>query len=168
MKNKYLIYVATPAITLATLGVIMASSVSASTAIETQNPMQNLVNAIAQKFNINPVDVQKVFDEQKSQMQVKMQEKFTDKIKQAVASGKLTQDQANKVIAKRADLESKELDFKNSLNGKTKSEIKSMRKTQMTELKQWSDDNNIPMKYLLIGGPRGERGHMKTGFGDKN
>ncbi len=166
MKNKYYIYVATPVITLATLGVIVASTVSASNTVETVSPKQNLISAIAQKFNISPVEVQKIFDEQKSQMKVKMQEKFADKIKQAVSSGKLTQDQANKIIAKRADLESKEADFRVSLKGKTKSEIKSIVKSQMTELKQWADNNNVPVKYLMIGGPRGEKGHMKLGLGD--
>ena len=100
MKNKYLLYVASPAIALATLGIVVAGTVSADSMIKKENPMSDLVTAIAQKFNINPVDVQKVFDDQKSQKQVKMQQKLTDKIKQAVSDGKLTQDQANKITAK--------------------------------------------------------------------
>ena len=160
MKNKYLLYLATGAIALATVGTVAISTVSADTSVKT-NPMTNLVNVIAEKFNLNPSDVQQVFTDQKAQMQVKMQQKETDKLNQAVTAGKLTQDQANKITAKKAELESEQSTLKTSLQGKTKTEIQAAMKGQMDSLKQWATDNNIPMQYLMFGGFKGPRG----GFG---
>ena len=141
----------------ATFGGVMTVSAASENA---QHPMANLVNAIAQKFNLNPTDVQKVFDDQKTQMHVSMEQKLADRISKAVADGKLTQDQANKITAKIAELEA----FKTSLHGKTKQEIKAAMKTQMESLKQWVSDNNIPAGYLNFGLHLGK---MHRGFGHK-
>ena len=158
MNKKYLLYVILPVVAVATAGAIAIGSVSAASITGTSNPMSNLVNAIAAKFNLNPADVQQVFNDQRTQMQVKMQQKQTDRISQAVTDGKLTQDQANKIIAKKAELEVQAATFKASLQGKTKAEIQAAMKTQMDSLKQWATDNNIPLQYLIMSKGR-FRGH---------
>ena len=157
MKKKYLLYIILPVMVFATLGSV-AMSASAASEQNTHHPMANLVNAIAQKFNLNPTDVQKVFDDQKTQMYAEMEQKLSDRITKAVADGKLTQDQANKITAKIAELEA----FKASLQGKTKEEVKTAMKAKMDSLKQWVKDNNIPMSYLNFGLHFGKMHH---GFG---
>lgn len=167
MKNKYLLYIATSVVALAAVGAIAIGTVSAATATG-NNPMTNLVNAIAQKFNLNPSDVQQVFNDQKAQMQTQMQQKSTDRINQAVTDGKLTQDQANKILAKETELKSQQASFQASLQGKSKADIQAAMKAQMDSLKQWATDNNIPMQYLRFGGFEGfrfGRGHRGLGFG---
>ena len=162
--NKKLLYITTiSAVTLAAVGAIAISSVSAASITGTSNPMSNLVSAIATKFNLNPADVQQVFNDQKAKMQAQMQQKETDRINAAVTAGKLTQDQANKIIAKKAELQTQEAAFKASLEGKTKAEIQAAIKAQMDALKQWATDNNIPLQYLM--GFGGLRWHGGFGFG---
>lgn len=143
-------------------GVVLADS-----SLNQTNPMDNLVNAIAKKFNLNVSDVQAVFDEQrtamqsehKEEMQTKMQEKFTEKIKQAVADGKLTQAQADLIIAKKAELCVQQ----ENLQGKTKEEILTVQKTQRDALKQWAEDNNISLEYFAFG-RMGFKGPGNFGF----
>jgi hypothetical protein len=160
--KKYLLYVTTSVVALTAIGALAFSAVSAAAPSTTHiNPMATLVNALAQRFNLSPTDVQKVFDDQKAQMQSNMQRKTTDRINQAVTAGKLTQDQATKILAKQAELQAQEASFKASLQGKTKAEIQAALKAHMDALQQWAKDNNIPMQYLVMRGFKGIRG----GFG---
>ena len=162
MSRKYFLYIVAPAIAVVAVGAIAMSSVSAASVAGNTNSVSNLVNALAQKFNLNPADVQQVFNDNQAQMKAQMQQKETDRINQAVTDGKLNQDQANKIIAKKAELETQQATFKASLEGKTKAEIQAAMKIQMDSLKQWATDNNIPMQYLMMfGGAR----HGRFGMG---
>jgi hypothetical protein len=141
------------ALTLALAGIGITHAASATTS---SNPMSSLVSAIAAKFNLDTVDVQAVFDEQRANMEKGRQQMEADRLKQAVADGKLTQEQADKIIAKKAELEALHL----SLEGKP--EERDTLKAQMDTLKQWASDNNIPMEYIMFGGHGrgpGMRGH---------
>lgn len=162
MNKKYLAYLVMPLLAATIGGAVLVSSVSADTTTSGQNPMTNLVNKIAEKFNLNPSDVQQVFDDQRAQMQDQMNQKYQDRISQAISDGKLTQEQADKIIAKKTELESERQDFKADLEGKTKEEMRDAMKTQMDSLKQWASDNNISMEYLMFGRPMMHRGF---GFG---
>lgn len=116
----------------------------------------NIVNAIAQKFNLNPGDVQQVVDEQvaqqKEQMSANRQQTFTDRISKAVVDGKLTQDQADKITTEKASVDSQIA----ALNGKTGDDLKIAMQQIRDSEKQWATDNSIPQQYLVFGfGGRG-------------
>jgi hypothetical protein len=132
---------------------------AASNTADKQNPMSELVSAVASRFNLNASDVQAVFDEQKTKMQAdrktkmaemetKRQQEFSDRLAQAVSGGKLTQDQADKIKAKFVELES----AKKDLGGKTGEERRIAIKEQADSLKQWAKDNGISEEYLWRGG----------------
>ena len=82
------------------------------------------VNAIAQKFNMNPSDVQQVVDQtaqqQQSQMQAKRIQNIKNRITQAVTNGTLTQAQADAINAKIPEVQS----FIQSLRGKSAADRK--------------------------------------------
>lgn len=150
--------VATLGLAAAGIGAVYAASDTAGA----QNPMSGLVSAIASKFNLNVSDVQAVFDDQKAkmradrkaqmaEMETKRQQETADRLAQAVSSGKLTQDQADKIKAKLAEMESAKTD----LEGKTEEERRTAAKEQADSLKQWIEDNNIPKEYLFWGGEQG-------------
>ncbi|MBM3206551.1 MAG: hypothetical protein FJZ43_02940 [Candidatus Staskawiczbacteria bacterium] len=164
MNKKYLLYISIPAIALSTAGIVAVGSVSADSVNKQSSGISSLVNAIAQKFNLNQAEVQQVFDDHKSQMMLHMEEKRGARLNQAVVDGKLTQDQVNKILAKQAELKAQEASFKASLEGKTKEEIKALVKAQADSIKQWAEENDIPIKYLAFGGFGKHRG-MGFGFG---
>lgn len=145
MNKKYLLLLALPILALTVSGAVYAKY--------GQVPEQqtDLINVIAKKFNLNTADVQKVFDEKRIEHQAQMEQKFIDFINKAVIDGKLTQDLANKIIAKHAEIKAQ----RDSLQGKTPEEIKSIMKSQKDALKQWAQDNNIPLQYLMFGGQNG-------------
>ena len=73
-----------------------------------------------------------------------------------MTDGKITQAQADLITAKHAELKT----FMESLKDKTAAERMEAMKTKMDELKQWAEDNDIPLQYLHLGmkGPHGKFG----------
>lgn len=144
-KRKKIFAAAAIAIGLAAGGIGAANAASNNSPA---NPMSNLVNAIAQKFNLNTSDVQAVFDQQKAQMDAQMQQAFTDRINAAVTAGKLTQAQADLIIAKQTELKANEATFESMPPAQRQAAMK----TQIDSLKVWATANNIPEAYLPLGG----------------
>jgi len=140
--KKYLAYLVVPLLALGIFGGAMYAVAASDTA--KPNRLSGLVSAIAQRFNLNVQDVQKVFDDHRAQGRATMEQKFIDRINALVAAGTLTQGQANNIFSKKTELET----FKASLQGNTKAEIKVAIKAQLESLEQWAKDNNIPLKEL--------------------
>lgn len=134
---------------LAGTGVIHAANTGTA---QTSNPMNGLVNAIAQKFNLNASDVQQVFDQQRAQMDAQHQQEFEARVAQGVKDGKITQVQADQIVAKAKELQaSRQSEQANSAN-QTEAERDAARKAQMDSLKEWATQNNIPKEFMLFGG----------------
>lgn len=146
------------------LGVASAGVIHAQSPTSPTNPMSNLINAIATKFNLNPTDVQQVFDDQHAQMEVQHQQAMKDHLAQLVMDGKLTQEQADKITSKLQELESQHEANKTAFQGKTKEEVRTLMEQERTQLEQWAKDNNIPMEYLHFGFGKGH-GPGMHGFG---
>ncbi len=156
----------------------IASADSTSTVSTTghmrQNPMADVVTAIAQKFNLNSTDVQAVVDQVMTSERAKVEtERATQAAKRladAVTAGKLTQAQADLITAK----QSEEKTFMESLKNMSQTDREAALKTHMTALKQWLTDNKIPAGFGIgfggrgHGGPDGARGGKGFGFGLKD
>jgi hypothetical protein len=145
--NKLAIPIAAFVAGLVIAGSVAAQAATTTGATGTHNPMSNIVNALAQKFNLNVSDVQQVFDDQHMQMEAEHSQMLADRLNQAVKDGKLTQDQADKITAKQKELE-----------GQPKSAIQK----RMADLKQWATDNGIPQEFMpfgMFGGHHGGFGH---------
>lgn len=138
-------------------GLATASVVSAATDTS-QSPESSLVDKVANKFGLNKADVQKVFDEDRSARQTERETKAKEALAQAVTDGKLTQAQADKITAKRAEMKT----FMESLRDKTAAERHSAMDAKRDELQQWAKDNGIDESYLR---PMGGRGHGPGGPG---
>jgi hypothetical protein len=167
MNKKIIPYVILPVLGLAILGV---STTFASTKSEGEKPPNALVSSLATRFNLNPTDVQAVVDKVRAERRATMRAlhltAFTDRLNQAVAEKKLTQEQADKILAKTNEIHS----FRATLDSKTPAERQAAMKKQMDSLKQWAKDNNIPQEYLMFGMVGKGIGHHKAhgmGFGQK-
>lgn len=121
--------------------------------------MTGLVSAIAQRFGLNESDVQAVFDAERAEMQTAREEerdtRFSERLTTAVAEGRLTQAQADLITAKRAELE----EGRTSLEGLTGEERRTAMQAERAALRQWAEDNGIPMEFCMFEGgmrPRGE------------
>lgn len=175
MKKQLAVIGAVTAISAAGLtGAGLAHAASATDTTNT-NPMSSLVDAIASKFKLNKTDVQAVFDEQHSQMEAEREQQVKDEVAQLVTDGKLTQDQANKINAKRAELEKERDANRTADQSLSDTERKAKMDERKTTLDTWLKDNGIDQQYayLLMGGrghgPGGQGGHgMRDGDGGQN
>ncbi len=124
------------------------------------DPMSGLVSAIATKFNLKKDDVQKVFDEQRTQMETQREQEVKDQVAQLVKDGKLTQAQADKINAKRAELVKEREANRTSEQNLTDAQRKTKMEERKTALDTWFKDNNIDSQYvyLLMGGHGGRGG----------
>lgn len=131
------------------------------------DPMSGLVSAIATKFNLKKDDVQKVFDEQRTQMETQREQEVKDQVAQLVKDGKLTQAQADKINAKRAELVKEREANRTSEQNLTDAQRKTKMEERKTTLDTWLKDNSIDSQYayLLMGG-RGGRGGPDGGKRD--
>lgn len=162
MKKQLLVAGAVTTIGAAALAGGAAVHAETATSTSSTNPMSGLVSAIANKFHLNEADVQKVVDDQRSQMQQERETELKDEIAQLVKDGKLTQAQVDAINAKRTNLEKQRQATMSQ--DETKSSLSSDRKAQQearkTELDQWLKDNGIDAKYayLVMGGRGGHGG----------
>ncbi len=104
----------------------------------------SIIEKLVEKFGLNPDEVQAVFDEarqeRQAQMQAQMQNRFQEQLNQAVTDGKITSEQMELILAKRAELQEQ-----------------GMQNRQ--EMQQWAEENGINMMMF------GSMGKM--GFGDR-
>lgn len=160
-------FLAVPVVALTLIGGTLLATHSAQ-AEGNSRPfgMDSIVQKIAQRFNLNEADVKAVFDEQHAEMKKQMQAKMEAELNQAVSEGKLTEEQKQKIIAKRSEMRASHEDkivlFK---EGEKPSEdqliaFKAEHDQELANLKQWAKDNNVPFEYLMpkmfikhVGGP---------------
>lgn len=131
-----------------------------ATALAKVDNGHSLVDMIAQKFNLNKADVQKVFDDHKTQVQVDREKNYETRLQKAVDDKKITSDQRDKILQKHKDLLAQVQALRSADTSKTPAE----RRADMTKLKaditKWEQDNNIPPGYLrVMGGGRGHGNH---------
>lgn len=155
---------------LAAIGAITAISAagltgvqiaSAATNSSSNDHMSNLVDALATKFNLNKSDVQSVFDEQRSQMEADREADLKKQVAQLVSDGKLTQDQADKINAKRAELKAERDANRTADQNLSDDQRQAKMEERKTALDTWFEQNGIDSQYhyLLMGG----RGHGGPG-----
>ena len=129
---------------------------------------QGLVQMIASRFNLNPSDVQSVFDQYRGQQQQVRQQNLSDRLDQAVKDGKITQSQKELLLTKFTELQNnRKTDLQNWKN-MTSDRRKAARQSQKQDLQNWAIQNGIDLNVLrpYIGG-RGMKMGMMRGWGFK-
>lgn len=150
VRKSLIVACAAGSLGLASVGALAATSTNSS---------GSLVDDVTNHFHLNKSEVQQVFDNHRKTEQANHEQKYEDRLNQAVKDGKLTSDQKDKILAKHKEM----ISFMESLKDKTPQERHDAMKTKMDELKTWEKDNNIPVGYL--GGPG--MGHHGFGHGPK-
>lgn len=134
------------------IGLATATGIGIASAATNQNGSDRLVDKLATRFNLNKDEVNQVFEEEQAERQAEMQQTIEERLTQAVAEGKLTEEQKQKVLAKQAELRAEmEKSFREGLEGKTKEERIQLMQQRHEELQKWASDNGIPLRYLSFG-----------------
>lgn len=144
---------------------------SAATNNNQASGQSSIVDKLASKFGLNKADVQKVFDEERAAHQEERQQKVQDKLAELVKEGKLTQDQADKLVAKAKELQTARQANREAMKDKTKEERKAAMDKEREALDKWLSENKIDKQYARFlfggghGGPEGHKGRGGHGHG---
>lgn len=142
IKKSLLLAGAVTTIGLAGMGAAAKAATTSSTG------GTGLVDKIAQKFNLNKDDVQKVFDEDRQSQEAEHQAKMEERLTKAVTDGKLTDEQKTKILAKIKELDAARDSEREAMKDKTPEEHKALMEQKQAELEQWAKDNNVPTDYF--------------------
>lgn len=151
LRNKILLPVL--AVTIGGVALFGVSQVSAQ---NTDGPSE-LVSAIAQKFNLPQDQVQQVFNEQKEKHHAQMQVKMDEKLTQLVKDGKLTEAQKQAMIAKMAEMKN---NFNpDALKDLTPEQRREKMDQHRQEMENWAKSQGIDPTLLMFNFKIGRGGH---------
>lgn len=112
--------------------------------------MSSLVSKLAERFNLNEDDVEAVFEEHKVETEAKHEARLEVRLSEAVAEGKLTEEQKTKILAKFEELKASRPELSET-EEKSPDERKQTRLEKHDELEKWAEENGIPEEYLRFG-----------------
>ena len=153
------------AASVASIGLAGAMGYTVANAATKPQAGTTLAQEIATRFNLKKDDVQKVFDEHHQTQQNKQESRMKDKLTALVKENKLTQDQADKITTKRAEMQKDREANREAMKAKTAAERQQSMEQHRTDLENWAKQNNIPTEYLhfIFGGGRGHGGMHEHG-----
>jgi hypothetical protein len=134
MKNSKKIALVSLVTGLAGTAVIGASAMAATSTSSSGYP--DIVQKIADKFHLNPSDVNGVFQQQRTDHMAARHQKLVSALDQAVASGKITKDQETKILAELDTLHQQRMND-------TKQDHQADKKALHEQMQQWLKANNI-------------------------
>lgn len=147
---------------VATIGVAGIAGLGVASAATDSNKSDSLIDKIAAKFNVDKSEVKAVFDEERAEREAEHQQKLEERLSELVKDGKLTEDQKAKILAKHAELKAAMESERETLQDKTKEEVRTLMQQRQEELKKWAEENGIPIEYLPFaqGSPHKHGGMM--------
>lgn len=141
--------------TLAAGGFFLIGNASA----EGNTSRTSLIERIASRFNLSTSDVQSVFDEDRKEHQAEMEQRFEEKLSEAVSNGTITEKQKALILAKHEELQKeREADFE-ARKDMTPEERRADAEKHREEMKAWAEANNIPDEFVGPNMDGGMRGH---------
>lgn len=158
---------------LSALGLLLVGSalisVNAVNAVNAQNniTVPDIVQRIAQRFNLNQSDVQKVFDEAHQEKRTQMQTKLEDRLNQAIKDGKITEAQKTAILNKLQEQKNNKPSIEQFKN-QTPEQRKQAMQQKKTEFENWVKQNGLTLQTLQEilghGGKGFWMGHGKMGM----
>lgn len=146
MKAKIIV----PAVILVLTGVAVFGAINASAQTVRLNPHDSLIQKLVQKFNLNEDEVRAVFEEEKAAMHTKMQAQLEEKLNQAVADGKLTEEKKQLILTKHKELKQQRETLMEEMKNLSEEERKEKMEQHRASLEAWAEENGIDMEYLMF------------------
>ena len=149
-------------LTAVAISILVPVAMSLPTSAYSQTGSSSLVDQLVSKFNLNKDDVQEVFDASHTEQENQAQNNQAEKLAAAVTDGKITQDQADKITAKLAEMKTERENNRDAMADKTEAEREESMELKKTELSTWAKENDIDISYLRMtnGGQHREMGRQ--------
>lgn len=121
----------------------------------------SIVLRLAEKFNLNKDDVQKVFDEHRQENQKYMQQQLNNRLDQAVKDGKITQAQKDAILKKHSEMVNVKFE-KTNFKELNREERQKIGQEKRAEMEAWANEIGLDLSTLheLLGQPGMSKGKM--------
>ena len=157
MKSKQTILV------LLVLGLVAAGAVFGVTlvavAAEDLDGYPPIIQALAERFNLDPDEVKQVFDENREAKHEQMQQRHEDRLDEAVEAGQLTEEQKDELLERQEEMNVKMAELKDLPPQERFEAMKEIKE----DLQAWLEENDIDLKGAYGGFGKGH--FDKRGFG---
>lgn len=111
-----------------------------------------IINRLAEKFNLDKTEVEQVFAKNRAKRQQQMQARLEENLDQAVEDGKLTEEQKNLLLDKRAEM-------KDEMKNLSWNERQEKRAEHRQEIQNWAKENGIDLSAIRNQGMKnGQKG----------
>ncbi len=114
----------------------------------------DIIKNLAAKFKADPAEVEQVFEDTHDQM-------ISSRLDKAVADGRITAEQKTLILNKMDEVQAKMDEINNQ--EMTATERRDALENLHDELRDWADENDIPLMFLM-GNGRGIGGMMDRGM----
>ena len=112
----------------------------------------SIMERLAERFNLNLDEVKTFFKEIKQKRHENKRERRGEKIEErlrtAVANGNLTEEQAQRIIAKMQELKSEKEGLRDTLKDMTPEERREYMQAHKDRIQTWAQENDIDAKWL--------------------
>ena len=149
-KRKIIVVGTMSAGILTAMGVLGSLGIGSVLAQEGSDDYPSIVQKIAERFNLNPSEVNDVFVEEK-------EARVANRLHHLVENGEITEDKIDMIVAKMEEMHSEMDDLRDS--DFTHEERMEYMEELRNEMEEWAEENDIPISALR--GPG-----MKMGRGD--
>jgi hypothetical protein len=159
IKTIVVVVIVASALSLGSFNVFAAATTSTST-------YPAIVEKIAEAFDLDPAEVNEVFEAEKKEMEAKRQAQYEKRLAEAVTAGTITEAQKTAILEETAAIRTKMETIKDLDKDEQKTKMDSLR----TEIQTWIKNNGLEEKQNLLefgafGGGPGGNGH-RPGRGD--
>lgn len=151
---------------IGTVGMVGTQATQAANEPNTNgDPSSSLVDKLVSKFNLNKADVQKVFDENRSEMEAKREAEVKTRLQKLVDEGAITSEQKTKIEAKLKELKAEREANKDAMKDLSETDRKAKMDDKKAALESWAKENGIDLTKLqgVFMGPGMGRGHGGPG-----
>ncbi len=163
MTKKKFVFPSIIAIAIIAITLMSANYVSAQEGVVNRPIVQRL----AEKFNLDTNEVQKVFDEERETRQAERYALFVEKLDDLVAEGKLTQEQKDYLVAHHEKMQG----VHEEMITLEPSERREKAQSLHSELEVWAESQNLDLSEIMPFQGRvmhgAGNGMMKARFGNK-
>jgi DNA-binding transcriptional regulator YhcF (GntR family) len=155
MKKKFLI----PGLAIFVMLGINIFALSAVYAQDTNLSYPPTIQRLAERFNLNPAEVQNVFRELHDEKEADMEAIFEEKLDDLVKEGKLTEDQKQKILDKHSEMRDKLAELWNLDPAERREKSEAIHQ----EFRAWAEAEGIDLNNLWFFGKH-MGGKFKDGF----
>lgn len=143
------------------LGIVLAGSlvlgVTGAYAFRNVYNRSTMIQKLSERFGLNQEEVETFFEEQRAQNQSQMQQRWEERLNQAVAEGKITEEQKQAIIAKREEHRQK----MEGLQDLSPEERRVAMQEYQTEFRNWVEENGLDVGVI------GMFGRARSSFGKR-